>query len=207
VNGTVKLLVVDRDPATLENIAAAVCAEEVLLFTATDAQSCLELASRERPQIALLDPATAGLDVLDRLLETDPGITVFIVTAEYSVESAVEAIRRGAHDYLRKPLSIDRMREEIEKWQAEAGERQRTFQLDQQLMRAFHFEGMVGRSPLMLDVYSRIRRVAPHFSTVLITGETGTGKELVATALHRLSPSAHGPLVVCNSTAIVETLF
>ena len=66
---------------------------------------------------------------------------------------------------------------------------------------------MVGRSPLMLDVYSRIRRVAPHFSTVLITGETGTGKELVATALHRLSPCARGPFVVCNSTAIVETLF
>jgi transcriptional regulator with PAS, ATPase and Fis domain len=74
-------------------------------------------------------------------------------------------------------------------------------------MHAYQFEGMVGRSPLMLDVYSRIRRVAPHFGTVLVTGATGTGKELVAKALHRLSPAAHGPFVVCNSTAIVETLF
>jgi DNA-binding NtrC family response regulator len=141
------------------------------------------------------------------MLEHDPGITLFVMTTEYSVESAVEAIRRGAHDYMSKPLSVERLRQQIERWQAEAGERRRTLQLDQQLMRAYQFEGMVGRSPLMLDVYARIRRVSPHFSTVLVTGETGTGKELVAKALHRLSPRAHGPLVVCNSTAIVETLF
>jgi DNA-binding NtrC family response regulator len=165
------------------------------------------VARREQPQIAVVDPNIGGMDLLDRLLDIDPGITVFIVTAQYSVESAVEAIRRGAYDYLNKPLSVERIREQIGKWQAEAGERYRTLQLDQQLVRAFQFEGMVGRSPLMLDVYSRIRRVAPHFSTVLVTGETGTGKELVATALHRLSPCSRGPLVVCNSTAIVETLF
>jgi DNA-binding NtrC family response regulator len=123
------------------------------------------------------------------------------------VEAAVEAIRRGAQDFLRKPLEMEALRQRLEQWQAEAGERYRTLQLDQQLTRAYRFEGMVGRSPLMLDVYSRIRRVAPHFSTVLITGETGTGKELVASALHRLSPSVRGPFVVCNSTAIVETLF
>jgi transcriptional regulator with PAS, ATPase and Fis domain len=102
---------------------------------------------------------------------------------------------------------MDRLRKHVEKWQAEAAERRRTFQLDQELMRAYRFEGMVGRSPQMLEVYSRIRRVAPHFSTVLVTGETGTGKELVAKALHRLSPRSKAPFVVCNSTAIVETLF
>src|SRR5205814_8395143 len=130
-----------------------------------------------------------------------------VISAQPSVEIAVEAIRRGAHDFLPKPLAIDALRQRIEQWQAEAGERSRTMQLDRELMRAYRFEGMVGRSPLMLDVYSRIRRVAPHFSTVLVTGETGTGKELVAAALHRLSPAARGPFVVCNSTAIVETLF
>ena len=207
VNGTLKLLVVDHDTATLEIMSAAVSPDEVRLFSATDSESCLQVARREQPQIAVVDPNIGGMDLLDRLLDIDPGISVFIVTAQYSVESAVEAIRRGAYDYLNKPLSVERIREQIGKWQAEAGERYRTLQLDQQLVRAYQFERMVGRSPLMLDVYSRIRRVAPHFSTVLVTGETGTGKELVATALHRLSPCSRGPLVVCNSTAIVETLF
>ena len=76
MNGTVKLLVVDHDPATLENIAAAVGSDEVRLISAANAESGLELARREQPQIALFDPATAGMDLLDRLLEIDPGITV-----------------------------------------------------------------------------------------------------------------------------------
>jgi DNA-binding NtrC family response regulator len=207
VNGTLKLLVIDREAATLEAVAAALGPDDVRLLTAATVEAAMTAMADEQPQIVMLDPATGGMDLLDRLVEFDPGITVFAISAQHSVEAAVEAVRRGAHDYLPKPLTADALRPRFEQWQAEAGERSHTLQLDQQLMRAYRFEGMVGRSPLMLDVYSRIRRVAPHFSTVLVTGETGTGKELVAAALHRLSPSARGPFVVCNSTAIVETLF
>jgi transcriptional regulator with PAS, ATPase and Fis domain len=84
--------------------------------------------------------------------------------------------------------------------------RQRTLRLDQELIEAYQFEGMVGRSPLMLEVYAKIRRIAPHFRTVLVTGATGTGKELVAKALHHLSPVARGPFVVCNCSALVDNL-
>src|SRR5262245_15945066 len=170
-------------------------------------ESAMEIMAREQPHIVLLDVSAGGMDLLERLVEFDPAVTVFIVSAQYSVEAAVEAIRRGAHDFFSKPLAIDTLRQRLEQWRLEAGERHRTVQLDQQLIHAYRFEGMVGRSPMMLDVYSRIRRVAPHFSTVLVTGETGTGKELVASALHRLSPRGRGPFVVCNATAIVETLF
>jgi DNA-binding NtrC family response regulator len=202
-----KLLVVDHDPATLKAIAGALDPDEVKLIGASDTASAMNLMARERPHIVLFDPAGIGVDLLDRILDADPAMTVLAMSAQNSVEEAVEAIRRGAHDYLRKPLAIEPLRKHIEQWRTEAKERYRTLELDRQLMHAYRFEGMVGRSPLMLDVYSRIRRVAPHFSTVLVTGETGTGKELVASALHRLSPSVRGPFVVCNSTAIVETLF
>ena len=84
--------------------------------------------------------------------------------------------------------------------------RHRSLELEKQLLEAFQFEGMIGRSPLMLELFSKIRQIAPHFRTVLLTGETGTGKELVAKALHRLSPVASGPFVACNCAAIVETL-
>ncbi len=90
---------------------------------------------------------------------------------------------------------------------AEARQRHRTLQLDRELLDSYQFEGIVGRSPLMLGVYSRIRRVAPHFRTVLVTGATGTGKELVARALHKRSPFAPGPFAVCNCSAVVETIF
>ena len=84
--------------------------------------------------------------------------------------------------------------------------RQKTFRLDLDLIDVYQFEGMIGRSPLMLEVFAKIRRIAPHFQSVLVTGETGTGKELVAKALHRLSPVAAAPFAVCNCSALVETL-
>jgi DNA-binding NtrC family response regulator len=200
-------MVVDGDAATREAITAALDPDEVRLLAADSAERAMAILVSEQPNIVVFDPATGGMDLLDRMLEFDPGLTVFVVSEQHSVECAVDVIRRGAHDFLRKPLAMDALRQRIDQWRAEAGDRSLTLQLDQQLMRAYRFEGMVGRSPQMLDVYSRIRRVAPHFSTVLVTGETGTGKELVATAMHRMSPRSHGPFVVCNATAIVETLF
>jgi DNA-binding NtrC family response regulator len=133
-------------------------------------------------------------------------VDVVLITAHYSAESAVEAIQKGASDYLTKPLDIDKLRARINTLMEEAEARQKTLRLDQELIDAYQFEGIVGRSPLMLEVYARIRRIAPHFRTVLVTGATGTGKELVARALHRLSPAARGPFVVCNCSALVDSL-
>jgi DNA-binding NtrC family response regulator len=139
-------------------------------------------------------------------MAADPGAEVILMTAHYSTDSAVDAIQKGACDYLTKPLSIEKLRRRIALLLSEAEERRRTYELDHELLNACQFEGIVGRSPLMLDVFARIRRVAPHFQNVLVTGPTGTGKELVARALHRLSPVASGPFAICNCSAIVETL-
>jgi len=132
---------------------------------------------------------------------------VMLMTGHYSTEAAVEAIQKGAYDYLNKPLSVEKLRQRVDQLIAEARQRRRTLELDRELLKVYEFEGLLGRSPLMLDVFARVRRVAPHFRTVLVTGATGTGKELVARALHRLSPAASGTFAVCNCSAIVETLF
>ncbi len=144
--------------------------------------------------------------MLDRMVAADPGSNVILMAAHYSTDSAVEAIQRGACDYLTKPLDIAKLRNRISVLIADAEKRKRAFHLDHALIETFQLEGMIGRSPVMLDTFAKIRRVAPHFQTVLVTGATGTGKELVAQALHRLSPYGSGPFVICNCSALVETL-
>ena len=151
--------------------------------------------------------AMSGMEVLERIVRIDPAIDVILMTAYYTTESAVEAIQKGACGYLDKPFTRDQLRRRIAPLVAETKRRLRTQQLDEELLEASCFEGIVGRSPAMREVYASILRVAPHFRTALLTGATGTGKELVAQALHRLSPSARGPFVVCNCAAIPEGLF
>ncbi len=204
------LLAIDDDPQSLEFVKDALAQENLEILTTTDPELGLELVLRRHPQIVLLDlvmPKIGGMELLERILEADPGTNVMLMTGHYSTEAAVEAIQKGAYDYLNKPLSVEKLRQRVDQLIAEARQRRRTLQLDRELLKVYEFEGLLGRSPLMLDVFARVRRVAPHFRTVLVTGATGTGKELVARALHRLSPAASGTFAVCNCSAIVETLF
>jgi len=208
-NKSYDILVIDDDPAAIQLITE-ILVPEFKVHSATDAKAGLEHVVRFRPPLVLLDmilPGVQGLELLDQILAADPGVDVILVTGHYSPESAVEAIQKGAYDYLTKPLQIGRFRQRMLKWLAEAEVRQRAFHLDHELLETFQLEGIVGRSPAMLEVFSRIRRIAPHFQTALITGATGTGKESAAAAIHRLSPAAAGPFVVCNCAAIPENLF
>jgi DNA-binding NtrC family response regulator len=204
-----RLLAIDDDPQNLDIIKLALDREGLEIFTEQDPEEGFETFLRTRPRIVLLDlvmPNTSGIQILERIVSVDPGVDVILITAHYSPESAVEAIQKGASDYLTKPIEIDKLRSRIASLLSDAAARQNTLRLDQALIDAYQFEGMVGRSPLMLEVYAKIRRIAPHFRTVLVTGATGTGKELVARALHRLSPASRGPFVVCNCSALVDTL-
>jgi DNA-binding NtrC family response regulator len=152
-------------------------------------------------------PKLTGMEMLERIVEFDPAIDVILMTAHYTTETAVEAIQKGACDYLNKPVSIPSLRSRVDKLLADARQRQRALQLDQELLETSRFEGMIGRSPLMWDLFARIRRVSAHYRSALITGPTGTGKDLVARALHNLSPASAGRFVTCNCSAVVETLF
>jgi DNA-binding NtrC family response regulator len=204
------VVAIDDEPQILNLVRTALASEALEVFTFSDPEEGFEFIARRRPAIVLLDlrmPNVTGMELLERILDIAPGTDVLLMTAYYSTESAVEAIKKGACDYLNKPFALDVLRQRVGKLVAERQQRQRAIQLDHELLDACQFEGMVGRSPLMLEVFSRIRRIAPHFQTVLVTGATGTGKELVARALHRQSPAASGPFAVCNCSAIVETLF
>jgi DNA-binding NtrC family response regulator len=204
------LLVIDDDSSAIQLVAKVLESEGFRVHGATSAAAGLDLLARWRPPIVLLDlvlPGIAGMELLEQILAIDPGIDVILVTGHYSTDSAVEAIQKGAYDYLTKPLPIERLRQKLRRWVADSQMRQRTLSLDGELLRAFQLEGIVGRSPLMLEVFSKIRRIAPHFTIALVTGESGTGKESAAKALHQLSPYASGPFIVCNCAAIPENLF
>ena len=208
-SGRLTLLVIDDNPDNLDLIRASLANEELEILTENDPEVGLALFQRVRPRIVLLDlvmPKLGGMELLEKIIAIDPGVDVILITAHYATDSAVEAIQKGACDYLNKPLDFQKLRNRIASLLQDAAKRQTTLRLDQQLLDACQFEGMVGRSPLMLEVFAKIRRVAPHFRTVLVTGATGTGKELAAQALHRLSPVARGPFVVCNCSALVENL-
>ena len=206
----IKLVTVDDDAAALELVQQALKRLPVEVFTAQDPEVGLEIVLKQRPQIVLLDlvmPKMSGMELLERIVEVAPETEVVLLTADYSTDSAVQAIRKGASDYLTKPVSVAMLRERIGRFVEQAQQREAAQQLEGEFLKAHQFEGMVGRSPLMLGIFTRIRRIAPHFRTALVTGATGTGKELVAGALHRLSPAAAGRFAAVNCSAVVETLF
>ena len=207
---TVKLVAVDDTASSLELVAESLQQEGLAIYTSTDPEEGLDLVFREHPQIVLLDlvmPKMSGLEMLERIIAFDPAIDVILMTAHYTSETAVEAIQKGACDYLNKPISIPALRSRVERLLADARQRKRALDLDRELLETARFEGMIGRSPLMWDLFARILRVARHYRSALIIGPTGTGKDLVARALHNLSPAASGRFVTCNCSAVVETLF
>lgn len=206
----VNLVIIDDNEASLELLSAALERPGLNILTASDPELGLDLIFEKHPQIVLTDlvmPKMTGLELLDRVVDFDPAIEVILMTAYYTSESAVEAIRKGASDYLNKPVSIPALRERISTMIEDARRKQRVSELEEELRANSPFEQIIGNSPAMWELYSRLRRIAPHFRTVLITGPTGSGKDLIAQAVHRLSPVAAGNFVVVNCSAVVETLF
>jgi DNA-binding NtrC family response regulator len=207
---SVKLVTVDDDPLILDFIVSTLSQPDLEIFRCTDPADAWELIRRTHPDIVILDllmPNISGMDLLEQIVEWDSAIEVVLLSSEYSTERAVEAIHKGACDYLTKPISIAVLRERVGTLIAAAEARTRTGRLADEMLNTSRFGEMIGGSPLMIEVYSRVRRIGPHFRIALITGATGTGKELVARALHKCSPVANRPFIVCNCAAIVETLF
>ncbi len=203
------VLVIDEDTQNLTLVRTALEQHGLRILTAENPEEGFATFLRSRPKIVLLRlemKAGGGMVLLARMLAVDPGVDAILMAADYSTESAVASIKEGACDYMVKPLDIDKLRSRIAGLLRDAEQRRKTLTLDQEMVEAYSFEGIVGRSPLMLEVFAKVRRIAPHFRTVLVTGPTGTGKELVAQSLHRLSPATRDKFVVCNCSALVETL-
>ncbi|MGA8442400.1 MAG: sigma-54 dependent transcriptional regulator [Candidatus Sulfotelmatobacter sp.] len=204
-----RLLAIDGDPRRLASITEALAPEGIEILTASDPTVGFEMFLQVHPGTVLLtlDPSgTTGMGLLERMVRADPGVNVILISEHYSTDSAVQAIRNGACDYLTRPIDFTKLRNRIAGFLKDAEIRHKTLTLDQELLQACRFEGIVSRSPIMLELFSKIRRVAPHFRTALITGATGTGKELVAKALCHHSPVSTQAFLVCNCSALVESL-
>jgi len=145
------------------------------------------------------------IDLLPSIKAVDPRVEVILFGE--NERDAVEAIKLGASAYYSFPVEIERLKETIDGINTLVEIKKENLELERLLSEKYtFFDGVVGRNPKMLDIFSLIRRVAPYYKTVTILGETGTGKELIASALHSLSPVSENPFIVCNCAGLVETL-
>lgn len=204
-----RVLVVEDDAATRMGLTELIRTWGFTTDSAEDGEEGLQKITSFRPAIVVTDlvmPRMDGLQLLKALREHDQDISVVILTAQGSVESAVEAIKDGAYDYLTKPVDPQRLRILL----AKVVERQETMREVRTLRRQLRDQGsfgrMIGASPGVRKVYRVIEQAAPTGASVLINGESGTGKELVAQTIHELSSRAAGPYVPINCAAIPETL-
>jgi DNA-binding NtrC family response regulator len=160
--------------------------------------------------VALIDlqmPEVGGLDVLKAIRGIRPDCQVILMTAHATVDSAIDAVKLGALDYLSKPLPFDRLTHLLQGVRDELDRRSALLRADQETARRLELCGMIGRSAVMQELFALMRRLAPHVRVALVTGETGTGKELVARALHELGPRSRKKFVTVNCSAVVENLF
>ena len=204
----VVLLIVDDDPANRDLTVDPLAQPGLEILTASGAAEALEIFSRRHPQMVLIDTKKAtpsGSCALERLIGSESA-TIGIQTAESGGAAAAEAAMRSGTSCLSRPVSLADLRERVERGMEEVCLRQLRNAEDNLPVDA-EFQGMIGRSPRMREMFARIRQMAPHYRSMLITGETGTGKDLVASAAHALSPVAAGRFVVLNCSAVLETLF
>lgn len=203
------VLIVDDDKNTRDGLALALN-RHYRVLTAESGENALEsLAAEPGVDILLSDmrmPGMGGLELLKAVHSKYPEVTCILLTAYGTIDTAVDAMRHGAYNFLMKPVSLDQLDLMLDKALKDRALERRVQTLESQLDERFGLENIVGQSEAMRPVFETIRQVAPTQATVLIQGPSGTGKELVAHAIHRLSPRADKPFVAINCAALPATL-
>ncbi|MBP1779230.1 MAG: atoC, partial [candidate division NC10 bacterium] len=204
-----KILVVDDDPDIVAVLDELLRKEGHQVTTCAAGNEAIAAGRDEQFDVAVVDirlPDVDGLAVLRAFQETSPDAAVIVTTAFGTVETAIQAIKTGAYDYIPKPFKLDEVRIVVQR----ALERKRLLQENrryrQELRGKYRLENVVGASGPMLETFKTVARVAPTRSTVLIEGESGTGKELIARTIHYNSDRAQGPFVAVDCAALPETL-
>jgi len=212
----IKILAIDDDPPSLELVMSALEQSGVDILGASNPEQGLEIFQRERPQLVLVDlmmPNVGGIEVLQRIVQPQASsprrelqTLVIILTAFATVETAVQAMKAGAYDYLTKPIHIAELRIVVERALEHLRLSAEVWRLRRILDAKYGFESILGNSKRLLAVLDLAARAAQTNSTVLIRGETGTGKELIARAIHFNSPRKERPFVTINCGAIPKDL-
>ena len=204
-----KILVVDDDHAHRTMLNALISGWGYAVTLADDGSSAIDRVKESSFDLVLMDVRmvkVSGLEALETIKAYNPAIPVIIMTAYSSVETAVSALKRGAHDYLTKPLDFDKLRLTIDRAMEHTRLKEENRLLRETLGQQFDSRNIIGKSPAMLKLLETVSQVAPSEATVLISGESGTGKELIAGAIHFNSLRKNGPFVKINCAAITETL-
>jgi len=204
-----RVLVVDDEDIIASTLQEFLQGEGYEVAVAPDAPTALAAIAAFEPDLALCDvqlPGTDGLELLDRLLRLRPELLVLIITAYATVETAVAAFRRGAHDYLMKPVIFDELLVKLDRLMRFRLLTREVQALRRQLHAPVGIETLVGEGPAMREVKTLIRKIGPTRSNVLVTGESGTGKELVARALHAQGAEPDAPFLAINCAAIPNDL-
>ncbi|HHP7233584.1 MAG TPA: sigma-54-dependent transcriptional regulator [Desulfobacterales bacterium] len=203
------VLIVDDDPGHLATLKTIVKSWGYQVTTADDGAVAVEKVRQGPFDLILMDVRMAtmsGLEALRRINAYNPAIPVLIMTAYSSVQSAVEALKTGAYDYLTKPLDFEALKITLERALEHTELRSENQALKERLREDFDLGKIIGRSRAMKELLEMVAMIAPSEATVLISGESGTGKELIARAIHHNSPRREHPLVVVNCAALTDTL-
>ena len=205
----VSVLVVDNDLAHARTMAEVLERLGYRCVVAGGGREGAERIANEVFDVVVTDLMMndiGGLDILAAAKQASPETQVIVVTGHGTIPSAVAAMQQGAYSYLQKPLDLAQLRSAVEKAAEGVLLKRENLELNRRLDEKFGFEGVIGSSPLMLGVVDRLKRIAPTDATVLIQGETGTGKELVAQAIHQNSPRKPKPFVALNCAALSENI-
>lgn len=205
----IQMVIIDDSPSNLELLTMALASENVTIHTAHEPTQGIALVQQLHPDLVITDlvmPGMTGLEVLSKIVEFDPSIDVILMTAHYTAETAVEAIRNGASDYLEKPVNIRKIRDRVRQILEATAARRAAYDTHFSEPAVYTFEDFRAKSQTMWDLFKLIDKIAPHYRTVILHGPTGAGKDLAARALHARS-GIRGQFVVLNCSAIVETLF
>jgi DNA-binding NtrC family response regulator len=204
-----RVLIVEDDAAARMGLEQLVKSWGFIAEAAADGEEALEKVTSFRPAIVITDlvmPRMDGLTLLRALQQQGADVTTLLLTAQGTVETAVEAMKEGAYDYLTKPIDLQRLKILLDKIVERLETMREVKSLRRQLRESGTFGSLIGNSPEMRKIYSVVEQAAPTGASVLITGESGTGKELIAQTIHHLSPRASFPFVGINCAAIPETL-
>lgn len=205
----IRALIVDNDDAHAETMADSLSRVGYQCTVATTGSKGAELIERDAFEIVVSDlkmPDVGGLEILAKCKEVLPDAEVILVTGHGTIQSAVEAMQQGAFNYLLKPLDLKQLRAVVDNASRNQHLRRANAELSRRLDEKFGFEGVIGNSPQMHEVIERLRRISPTDATILIQGDTGTGKELVAQAIHQNSPRKKRPFVGLNCAALSENI-